>query len=112
MFDKGEYLPLEVQGSRTENVCAFARRLGNESAVVVVPRFLTRIMPDPAGPSSAEEIWSDSSVVVPFAEEGAAYRSVFTGETIAVQRHNEASVVPVSGIFGCLPLALFERVVV
>jgi (1->4)-alpha-D-glucan 1-alpha-D-glucosylmutase len=111
LFDQGEYLPLEVQGSGTENVCAFARRLGNENAIVAVPRFLTRIMPDPAGPSSVEEIWSDSYVVIPYAEEGAAYRSIFTGETNIVQRRNEASVVPVSGIFGHLPLALLERVV-
>jgi (1->4)-alpha-D-glucan 1-alpha-D-glucosylmutase len=111
LFEQGEYLPLEVQGSRAENVCAFARRLGNESAIVAVPRFLTRIIADPAAPFSGEEIWSASYVVVPYEEEGAAYRSVFTGETITVGRHNEASVVPISGIFGHLPLALLERVI-
>jgi (1->4)-alpha-D-glucan 1-alpha-D-glucosylmutase len=110
IFDLGEYLPLEIQGSRAENVCAFARRLGNETVVVAVPRFLTRLMPDPAGPFSGEEIWIDSCVVVPYLEEDAVYRCIFTGETITVQRRNEASVLLVSGLFRHLPLALLERV--
>ena len=67
-------------------------------------------MPDPAGSFSGEDVWDNSYVVISYAEEGEAYRSVFTGETITVQRHNDATVVPVSGIFSHLPLALLERV--
>jgi (1->4)-alpha-D-glucan 1-alpha-D-glucosylmutase len=110
IFGLGEYLPLEIQGSKAENVCAFARRLGNETVVVAVPRFLTRLMPDPAMPFTGEEIWIDSCVVVPYLEEDAAYRCIFTGEEITVQRRNEASVLSVSGLFRHLPLALLERV--
>jgi (1->4)-alpha-D-glucan 1-alpha-D-glucosylmutase len=111
LFEQGEYLPLEVQGSRADNVCAFARRLGNEKAIVAVPRFLTRVITDPAEPFFGEEVWDNSYVVVPYAAEGAAYRSIFTGETIDVQRRNEASILPLSGIFAHLPVALLERII-
>ena len=49
LFGEGEYVPLEVDGSSRENVCAFARLKRAEAAVVLVPRFLTRLLRDPFG---------------------------------------------------------------
>jgi (1->4)-alpha-D-glucan 1-alpha-D-glucosylmutase len=109
LFEQGEYLPLEVQGNRAENVCAFARRLGNDSVIVAVPRLLTRVISDPAGPFSGGEVWDGSSLLVPYEKEGAAYRDILTGEMINVQKQNEASILPLSGIFAHLPVALLER---
>src|SRR5262249_39191959 len=40
LFSAGEYIPLEVQGERAEQVFAFARRQGDRVAVVAVPRLL------------------------------------------------------------------------
>src|SRR6185437_1463119 len=38
LFGQGGYLPLEATGARREHVCAFARFVGEEVLLVVVPR--------------------------------------------------------------------------
>ncbi len=111
LFEQGEYLPLEVRGSGADNVCAFARRLGMERTIVAVPRFLTRVIPDPARPAPGEEVWGGSYIVVPYAPEGVGYRDILTGEIIGVQRQDEAIILPLSEVFAHLPLALLERII-
>jgi (1->4)-alpha-D-glucan 1-alpha-D-glucosylmutase len=109
LFEEGEYMPLETGGRAADHICAFARRLGNMEAVVVVPRFLIRLVPEsdrlPFGP----EVWGDSSVIVPFAEEGLKYRNVLTSETIAVRRERGALCLYASEVFANSPVALLEK---
>ena len=47
LFEQGSYLPLAVEGSRADHVCAFARRLNGKEALVVAPRFFTRLIDGP-----------------------------------------------------------------
>jgi (1->4)-alpha-D-glucan 1-alpha-D-glucosylmutase len=109
LFEEGEYMPLETGGRAADHICAFARRLGNMEAVVVVPRFLIRLVPEadrlPFGP----EVWGDSSVIVPFAEEGRKYRNVLTSETIAIRRERGALCLYASEVFANSPVALLEK---
>ena len=44
LFLRGEYLPLEVDGSPRHSVCAFARRFENSWALVVVPRLTANFL--------------------------------------------------------------------
>ncbi|MFH1702566.1 MAG: hypothetical protein ABIB41_03905, partial [Nitrospirota bacterium] len=56
-----------------------------------------------------EEVWKDSFVVVPYAEEGIKYRNVFTGEIVMTKKYNEAIILSLSEIFTNFPVALMER---
>jgi (1->4)-alpha-D-glucan 1-alpha-D-glucosylmutase len=71
LFSAGEYLPLEATGPRRDNVFAFIRRSGGRSAVVAVPRLVTRI---------ARHAKSDNGRLV--VRGGPHFRNLFTGETV------------------------------
>lgn len=109
LFGEGEYMPLETGGKAADYICAFARRLGRSEAIVVVPRFLIRLLPDADLLPFGHEIWDDTAVIVPFAEEGRRYRNVFTSEIVAVRRKNEALCLYLSEVFANFPVALLER---
>jgi (1->4)-alpha-D-glucan 1-alpha-D-glucosylmutase len=54
LFARGEYLPLAARGACAAHVVAFARQFGEEWAVVVAPRWTSRI-PE----------WADTELVMP-----------------------------------------------
>jgi malto-oligosyltrehalose synthase len=99
LFSDGSYQPLEVRGEHSERIVAFARQHGSDIAVTVVPRIATRIL------QSSDEIafdsgkWGDTVVVgVP----RQARVNVLTGKPVT----SKGEVIPVSAIFGELPVAL------
>ncbi len=51
LFRAGEYVPVEAIGRRQKHLCAFARRHRHQPLIVVAPRLLTQVIPDPAGAS-------------------------------------------------------------
>lgn len=63
LFARGEYLPLTASGSCAQHVCAFARRFGDEWAVVLAPRWTSRVQQwgdtEVALPEDAPAEWSD-----------------------------------------------------
>lgn len=109
LFERGEYLPLEVMGQKRDNVCAFARRTGNAKAVVVVPRFLTQLVPGHGDLPFGEAVWKDSFIVIPIAEPGAGYRNILTGESLTARYHNDANALLLSEVFSNFPVAMLER---
>ncbi len=108
LFEKGEYLPLEAYGEGSECVCAFARRQGNREAIVVVPRFLTRLIPNIGIMHFGAEVWKNSFIVVPIAETGVRYTNIFTSEMLNVYTHSEAKTLLLSEVFANSPVALLE----
>ncbi len=67
LFARGEYLPLQAAGACAAHVCSFARRLGEQWAVVVAPRWVSRVSD-----------WSDTRVELP-AGAPAEWQDVLTG---------------------------------
>jgi (1->4)-alpha-D-glucan 1-alpha-D-glucosylmutase len=67
LFARGEYIPLRARGRYAENVCVFARRLESRWAVVVAPRWLSRV-----------EDWDDTEVELPEGAPG-EWRDALTG---------------------------------
>jgi (1->4)-alpha-D-glucan 1-alpha-D-glucosylmutase len=90
-------------------VVAFARRHDDEVFVVVVPRLLVghigQELRDPIG-----EVWGDTRLRLPHAEDGAMYQDLltFTFHTAAAAEHGAA--IPLSTLFAHLPMALLHRV--
>lgn len=64
VFERGEYLPLGIEGKFARHVVAFARRYQSVWAVVAVPRFTTRLVDEthaPIGP----RVWQDTQIILP-----------------------------------------------
>ncbi|WP_296699636.1 malto-oligosyltrehalose synthase [Thiocapsa sp. UBA6158] len=47
LFALGDYRPLAVEGPHAERLCAFSRRLEDRAVMVVVPRLLAGLVPEP-----------------------------------------------------------------
>jgi (1->4)-alpha-D-glucan 1-alpha-D-glucosylmutase len=110
VFEKGEYLPLEVLGEHADCVCAFARRSGSMRIVVAVPRFFTRLVSHPGELPLGASVWDDSCIAVPYAKPGTQYRNIFTEERISAQNRNDTLTLALAEIFSDFPVAILEKI--
>jgi (1->4)-alpha-D-glucan 1-alpha-D-glucosylmutase len=103
LFQKGEYLPLAVEGEKADHVVAFVRKSGSASVLVVVPRLVAGLLQDldvvPIGP----RIWGDTHVLLPSSPE--KYWNAFTGESTSL-KSNCGARLPVSWILKDFPVAV------
>jgi (1->4)-alpha-D-glucan 1-alpha-D-glucosylmutase len=97
LFSAGEYFACEGTGNAKEHVFGFARRRGNEWAVVAVPRLVT----------SLPDAWGDAALLLP-AEmgPGVRFRSVFTGEHVQCGESQGRPVMRLADAFASFPVAL------
>jgi (1->4)-alpha-D-glucan 1-alpha-D-glucosylmutase len=110
LFERGEYLSLEVMGKNADNVCAFARRLGNSRVIIVIPRFFTKLISHPTELPFGKTVWSDSSIMIPIAEPGARYRNIFTDKVLMAIDYKEATALYLAEVFADFPVAMMERI--
>ena len=103
VFEKGEYIPLEAQGGRSEHIIAFARRFHTSMVVVAVPRFLAEILllPD----SRFDGIWEDTMIILPATAGEGTYTNIFTGEELMGQ----GPMFSCSECFRNFPVALLKK---
>jgi (1->4)-alpha-D-glucan 1-alpha-D-glucosylmutase len=47
LFAQGDYRPLTVEGPHADRLCAFSRRFGERTVMVVAPRLLAGLVPEP-----------------------------------------------------------------
>jgi (1->4)-alpha-D-glucan 1-alpha-D-glucosylmutase len=104
----GDYLPLWAAGARGGQVCAFARRRGDNWAVAVAPRWLTRTGPAEA-PDWDASVWSTTRLALP-AEAPEHWYNVLTGQRVtAAEDEQGQSVLALDDVFGPCPVALLGR---
>lgn len=109
LFLAGDYLPLAGSGRAGTQVCAFARRYEQQQIIVVVPRFLTRVIPDPQVLPVGPQVWEDSRVMLPNTS-ASQYRNVFTGEVVTAGEHEGKRMLALGDVFAHFPVALLERI--
>ena len=63
LFAHGSYEPIAVRGEHADRVIAFARRLGPEAAVIVVPRIASRLL-EPDGIKFACGSWMNTALTL------------------------------------------------
>ncbi|HEY9297671.1 MAG TPA: malto-oligosyltrehalose synthase, partial [Phormidium sp.] len=63
VFQKGDYVPLEVNGKFQERIVAFARSYENRVAITIVPRLLTNVVQE--GEYPLGEVWGDTQLKLP-----------------------------------------------
>jgi (1->4)-alpha-D-glucan 1-alpha-D-glucosylmutase len=77
LFTLGDYYPLEVEGTYSQHAFAFGRRRESSEAIVVVPRWLVRLIHPPLPPTGA--VWEDTRLTRPDTPESALWIDLFTG---------------------------------
>jgi (1->4)-alpha-D-glucan 1-alpha-D-glucosylmutase len=65
LFEKGKYLPLEVDGNAAEHVLAFARILGTDAVVVIAPRLCLNMLAGQLTPLVPHQRWENTVVYPP-----------------------------------------------
>ncbi|MBD1895180.1 malto-oligosyltrehalose synthase [Coleofasciculus sp. FACHB-129] len=63
VFQKGDYVPLEVDGKFQDRIVAFARSYENRVAITIVPRLLTNVVQE--GEYPLGEVWGDTRLKLP-----------------------------------------------
>ncbi len=106
LFQQGVYVPLQVCGSASEHLCAFARVHGAAIVLVLTPRLLTHIMPDNYDIPLGEAVWADTHVVLPETWGNVSFRHLLTAETIHTRRVGTQSTLPVAVAFRSFPVAM------
>ncbi len=82
LFSEGQYVPLEVDGPLCDHVFAFLRRQGERHALVVVPRFMSRLVNSPNGLPIGLDVWGETTVRLPEPEAGRSFRQIFTDKCV------------------------------
>jgi (1->4)-alpha-D-glucan 1-alpha-D-glucosylmutase len=108
LFAEGSYIPLEGVGNKKEHICAFARKRGNQTVIVVVPRLLTRLTLNSEEPPLGKEVWEGSCLVLLEEEVSRGYRNIFTGETVETTPWERKAGLPLEAVFASFPVALLE----
>jgi len=106
LFREGDYLPLYAEGAKADRLCAFARRQGDEVAIVVAPRLCAGLLDGstetPVGPGA----WSDTRLLLPFAAAQVEYLNVYTGERVRSEAFKGGTWLAVSALLSQFPVAL------
>jgi (1->4)-alpha-D-glucan 1-alpha-D-glucosylmutase len=64
LFQNGAYIPLDVIGEHQERIVAFARHSRQQTAITIVPRFLTSRV-EPGTLPLGETVWEDTRIIIP-----------------------------------------------
>lgn len=110
VFELGKYLPLEVHGQQSDNVCAFERYNDGKTLIAVAPRFFTRLGVQAGGLPLGADAWNDTGLVIPFESAGRIYRNVITGERLATSLREGQTSFPLAAVLADFPVALLETV--
>ncbi|RMH02998.1 MAG: malto-oligosyltrehalose synthase, partial [Nitrospirae bacterium] len=108
LFHEGEYLPLETTGKNGHYLVAFQRRQAQQNALVIAPRFLTRVIPDPTILPVGETVWGDTRIELPQELQGVTFREVITDRLIEPLSNNQTPALSVARLFDHLPVAVLE----
>ncbi|CAG1771671.1 partial (1-_4)-alpha-D-glucan 1-alpha-D-glucosylmutase, partial [uncultured bacterium] len=99
LFASGQYLPLECLGEHSRSAVAFARASEGESAVTIVPRFLTTLCRE--GEYATGRKWGDTLVKLPEELHGNGWTDAFTG-----RKYPAGKELLLSGALATFPIAL------
>jgi (1->4)-alpha-D-glucan 1-alpha-D-glucosylmutase len=94
LFARGEYEPVQATGPKADLICAFVRRCGDRSALVITSRFPARLGADPD--------WCGTTISLPQPLAGRTWRNILTG---AVPQQIEEAGPALDG----MPVAVFTQ---
>jgi (1->4)-alpha-D-glucan 1-alpha-D-glucosylmutase len=107
LFQRGDYGPLAVDGGKRDHLFAFARTYENQQVVIAVPRLLAELVPDANVAPLGERVWGDTAISLP-GSAGPAYRQIFSGRCLKVQRDGERISLRAADVFEDFPIAFLH----
>jgi (1->4)-alpha-D-glucan 1-alpha-D-glucosylmutase len=106
LFQSGEYIPLQVEGAKAKHILAFARRVGDSTAILAVPRLWAQLT-EKETPIANPEMWQDTSIQIPAEWPEVSYRNEVTSEEcLAVRGENGVNAISAASLFQVIPWAL------
>jgi (1->4)-alpha-D-glucan 1-alpha-D-glucosylmutase len=99
IFREGAYLPLKAGGKFSHHVIPFARKYGQQWAMVIAPRFLSHLVQEGEFPLE-RQVWQDTEVGMPDGAP-AQWRNAITNEVLSVGK-----ALPVGEVLLSFPVAL------
>jgi (1->4)-alpha-D-glucan 1-alpha-D-glucosylmutase len=108
LFLDGVYIPLVTEGSFEEHVCAFARQGDGKTVLVIVPRFLTRLVRSTDELPLGREVWADARIVLPDEIAEDEFYNIFTGETVKRVLQGGNRVFALSELLSHFPVAMLS----
>ncbi len=106
LFSTGQYQPVTAVGERQDSVCAFVRSHEGQSALIAVPRLITRLCPQTTDLALGETAWKDTRLLLPSSQAAETYGNLFTGEVYHPIEHEGQNVLPAAQVFAHFPVAL------
>ena len=106
LFNFGNYVPIKTNGMLSDNIIAFARRHAGREIIVVVPRFLSRVVDleqYPVGP-----VWKNTWLELPTMN-GRRYENLFTHEEVQTESKQNKNILKISEVFSQFPFALLSK---
>ena len=104
LFDHGDYIPLDVSGSQSDRVVAFARRLGEEWAIIVAPHLPLALLGDEEIPLPQAAAWGGTSIAMADLASSGRWRNIFTGAQV-----DSASSQRVGDLLHAFPVCLLTQ---
>jgi len=101
LFQKGNYLPLEVVGQFKEHIVAFARSFNNQIAITIAPRLLTSLI-EPEGYPCGEQVWGNTQLQLP-QQLQSTWQDVFSKQKIS---SSKSGTIVIGQILENFPVAL------
>ncbi len=101
LFLYGDYVPLSVQGKRSEHIVALARQHGRNVVIAIAPRLTARFATSKSPFPLGEDCWKDTTVLLTGTLQQRRYRNLFTGTSLSAD-----SAISLSEQFEVLPVSL------
>lgn len=106
LFQQGDYLPLSIQGTKADHLCAFARRYQDKIVISVAPRWFARLGDNQDELPLGESCWEETWVEVPELEENSGFTNVLTGEIVGCVYREGKYYIPAAKLFVSFSVAL------
>ncbi len=109
LFRRGRYLALRTTGLHAARVCAFARVLGGECALIVAPRLCARLFAEGASWTPGASWWADTAVLLHPKLQQRRFASLLDGQSLNAAGLADGSMsLPVAGMLRWFPAALLS----
>jgi (1->4)-alpha-D-glucan 1-alpha-D-glucosylmutase len=109
LFFSGEYVPLKVEGTKKQHVCAFARIYEDRAVVAIVPVLVSGLCQKTESFPFDPSLWEDTWVIVPSWRPASCYQNLLTGEILSSTETEGKQSLRLAEILGSCPVALLER---
>ena len=105
-FAEGDYLPLSVQGTRADHICAFARTYRDRVVITAVPRWFSRLGDDHGSSPLGPAVWGDTWVEAPPGLVSREYTNIYTHERVRPELRQGKAFFSAHSLFSNFPVAM------